>query len=250
MFGLLKKIAAPVAAVAIFAMTPAVRAEPIAVFDTAGQFGAGTTGGSTSAGQTILTIGTVSLIYHAANPHTVDSADFTSHSGNYQHAAINFGYFTVQSTDPTPGVIKEKFQDFKGATFNLNVRQFLPVVPTGEDEGNFNSKLVRGTVWYEETDPANVGTTGTSAFRVEFADPLSFVIPTSGTGKDVMTYSIQPKTEIGGKNQVYVSSGDQFFIGGTLTAAAVPLPGVAVAGLALMGGVAAVRRLRKPVAVA
>src|SRR5688572_9551199 len=102
MFGFVKRFAAPVAALALFAAAPAVKAEPIAIFDTAGQFGAGTTGGSTSAGQTILTIGTVSLIYHANNSHVVDRADFTSHSGNYQHAAIDFGYFTLQSTDPTP----------------------------------------------------------------------------------------------------------------------------------------------------
>ena len=246
MFRCLKGLAAPIAALALCVIAPGANAEPIVSYATTGLFGAGTTGGTatpdTRASTASLKIENTELTFHAGGTHTVDSAEFTS-LGNIRTALVNFGFFSLSSTDPNGVSTKERYRSYDGASFTLTVEQFLPVVPAGSELGQFDTKRIRGTVWYVEDNNPATELTG-SYLSIEFADPLQFTIPNAEFGKDSVVYTINPKTRI--DIPTGATSGQQFAIGGTVTAAAVPLPGVAVAGLALMGGVAFVRRLRRP----
>ena len=250
MFRRLKGLAAPVAALALCVITPAVKAEPIVSYATTGLFNAGTTGGTATpderAGVASLKIDNTVLTFNAGGTHTIDSTQFTTH-GNLRTALVNFGFFSLSSTDPNGASTKEKYRAYDGSSFTLTVEQLLPVVPSGDKFGEFGTKRIKGTVWYVEDNDPSTELTG-SYLSIEFADPLKFTIPNREFGKDSVVYTIDPKTRI--NIPTGATTGQQFAIGGTVTAAAVPLPGVAVAGLALMGGLGVVRRLRRPAAAA
>lgn len=261
-------MAAPLVAVAAVSVAGAAGAAPIVEFSTSGSFSVGTmrpgvygvadndaagdlvtptSAGSLTAGDAWLGVGDASsvntfLVFHHAGTQLFDLGSVANRQADGSYVSdVSFGYFSLESTDPNGSLTREKYREFDGAEFTLNVRQNQPTTGTG----SWASKLIHGTVWYEE-GPSADGTTG-SYLSVKFADPLTFSIPNEGgTAAETIKYTIEQTVRMNVPNG-QLNQG--FNVAGSVSGVAAPLPGVAWVGLALLGGVGA-KRLRKRNAVA
>ena len=221
---------------AVVVLAGAARADTIVQFSTAGVFDDTSvlaSPHSVSPDGSALTVGNTRLVYHAASQVFTD-VDFDD-TGTAQLEDM-FGFFTVESTDPSVDLITPSlFQQFDGAQFQLTVTQQAPAVADNQNSWFAN---LSGRLWYREND-ARTGST----LVLEFNDPLSFTIPPDGTPPAVR-YQVDPLVVIG--RSTGTTSTQQFGVGGQV---AVPLPGVVWMGLALLGGVGGaqgLKRLRRP----
>ena len=191
-------------------------------------------------GDPTLGVNTFLVFHHAPanNPIDLGAAQYYTPQG-FQVAPVTFGYFTLHSTDPNGANSREKYREFGGASFTLDVTQYLPIA----GEGEFASKLIHGTVWYDESS------TGTGSFlSVKFGEPLSFTVPSNGDSPNAVKYTIQQTVYMNNSDGQTNPDGSprQYSINGTVSSTvAAPLPGVAAVGLTLIGG-AALRRFRRP----
>jgi len=228
MFSWIKRIAAPVAAIALLAVAAPTRATPVQ-FYTVGVFsGTSAGGGSTSiatsinpiAGnnfsqQTTVTVdnttgdGLISSL-RFDNSSQVNGADFI-YQVNTGPRNVPFGQFVVTSTDFNP-------DDFNGIAFTLF---FFLQQPTG-GTGQLAASLT-GTLFY---DGGPVGST----LKLDFVDPPIVYVPDAATGVkfEITGVDSSGKMTISGGNQGRTTSLD-----GSIS---VPLPGVATAGLSMFGG--------------
>lgn len=219
---------------ALVVLPPAgvARADTIVEFSTAGAFDDTSvlaSPHSVSSDGSALTVGNTRLVYHATSQLFTD-LDFDG-AGVAQLDDM-YGFFTVESTDPTVGVVTPSvFQGFNGAGFRLTVTQQTPSVAD-----NTNSWLsnLSGQLWYRENDAKTGGT-----LQLVFADPLIFTIPPDNSPPAV-SYRVERDVTIG--RSTGSTSGQAFGVGGQV---AVPLPGVVWLGAALLSGVSGVRRLRR-----
>jgi len=173
-----------------------------------------------------LAEGNTTLTYHS----TSKSLSAAQLPGGQVHSASMFGYFTVDST-----VGATNWQAYDGSSFVLTINQTNPL----NGSGSFVSTSITGSLSY---DPSG-GTDG--GLVLTFSDPTKFQIPTSpGPTDPVVQYIVDREVFIG--DGTLSSPGNlntaQFGVGGTV---AVPLPGVACAGMWLLGGVGGLRRLRR-----
>jgi hypothetical protein len=218
-------------------------ADPILTFSTSGNFELGSlyskrgiaasvTDGGTRLGIGDQTLGINTFLVYHAQQYAFDLGTSSYDQGDASFSRdLNFGYFTLESTDPNGTLTREKYREFDGAQFTLSVNQITPVV----GEGAWTSKLIHGTVWYSE-DPSSPGTG--SFLSVKFSDPLTFIIPRGEKTRETIVYNVDPTVYMNnGGGQL----GQQFGVKGSVSTVAAPLPGVAVLGLSLLGGVGGVR---------
>ena len=234
---LFKRLAASVAVAVLLTFVPTAQADPIVEFSVDGMFNVGThDSASLSNGGSTVNVGTTSLSFSGvALTFDLGQPEYAS-SGGIQVANVSFGTLSLASDDPNGEMTREKKRAYDGIGLTLNFTQVLPIAGSHE----VVTKLIHGTVWYSETDPDN----GTGSYlSITFAEPLVFTIPESGPSGETITYKfLAPKVRINNPDGTGSSSTT---IGGQVSAAAAPLPGVAWAGLALMGGFGGLRRLRR-----
>jgi hypothetical protein len=207
---------AVVAAVVMAFCASSAQADPIISFSTVGTFA--------TSGNSSLTKGDVTLNFTGV---TLDIfAEDLNSNGVYQDDEL-YGYFNFNYGANWSAGDKESFA---GELFTLTITQSVPNPGTG----TFDSSVVSGTIEFR------TGGNGKSDLYLVFNDPLSIVIPQTGTPQ--VSYTVEKDVFIGDAN---TASTEQFAVGGQ---AAVPLPGVVWGGMTLfgmVGGAGGFRRLRR-----
>jgi len=221
MFSLRKRFAATLAAIVIFAMASATFADSTAIkFHTSGAFTNNQPAGAVASGSSLVVANTT-LTYNAASWDILESQLV---NGTVTDTSL-FGSFSISSTDPN-GVLTDPIaRSYTGAHFVLTVTQDFPVV--SPNTGTFQSLSISGELRYRE--PSGLSTEG--GLFVVFDQPLQFTIPPGG-GTGAVTYKINQDVVVGKLNGALPSQ--EFGVGGS---ASVPLPGVALGGLWLLGGI-------------
>jgi len=222
----LKRFAATIAAVAVFIVAPAaVHASDVQYYVT-GTFNANVASVAANLYQTdSLTLGGSTVTFRnntsgiAANGglHAVSYAGLNLNGQPFTN--VDFGSFFVSSSTAFPG------DSFNGATFKLNIVQIMPGSGSGSTIATATGALV-GTG----------GDADGSTLSLVFS-PLTLALP---PGNPTVQYDIT--TDANGSVAIDVGNTDVTTLKGTATA--VPLPGIALAGMALMGCVGGLRKAR------
>jgi len=215
MFAWLKRFVAPVAAIAFLgAATFAAKADTVS-FYTQGHFTSGGAGGSVGSPDYLLNVGALTLKY---NNDTIVESFFIP--GVVE--ATTFGYFTTNATNLST------LSSFNGAGFKLDIFQTLPDndANPNNDGGTFVGSLSGSLFWTGGPD---------GSLTLNFNAPLDIILPAGQTA-----YPPAVWYHVDASQSIDISDGGQ--IRGALSA--VPLPGVALAGMALMGCVGGLRKAR------
>jgi hypothetical protein len=222
----LKRFAATIAAVALFIVAPAaVQAEDVHYYVT-GTFNANVasvagnlyqTDSLTLGGSTVTFRNNTSGVAADGGLHLVDYADLNLYGQPYSN--VDFGSFFVSSSTAFPG------DSFTGATFTLNIIQVVPGSGSGSTIATATGSLVGSS-----------GNATGSSLSLVFA-PLTLLLPPANP---TVQYDIS--TNASGQVAIGVGNNDVTTLNGTVTG--VPLPGVALAGMALMGCVGGLRKAR------
>jgi hypothetical protein len=222
----IKRLAAPIAALALFIAAPvAVQAEDVHYYVT-GTFNANVasvagnffqTDSLTLGGSTVTFRNNTSGAAIDGGMHLVDYAGLNAFGQPYTN--VDFGSFFVSSSTAFPG------DSFTGSTFTLNIIQVVPGSGSGSTIATATGSLVGSS-----------GNATGSTLSLVFA-PLTLLLP---PGNPTVQYDIT--TNASGAVAIGVGNNDVTTLEGTVTG--VPLPGVALAGMALMGCVGGLRKAR------
>jgi len=199
----IKRLAAPVAALFLIGFMPSAVNAATITFSTTGKFtnpGTGTFPNTTSLSGDDLKVNSAATIHFNGSAFTFDIADDGSLT------PIGFGYFS--SSGGTVG-------SFTGAQFELSIDQTAPLSAANPD-GLFHATGT-GSVSFN----ANTG-----GLHLTFSAPLSFSVPSNPSIK----YTINELQDL--------AFSPSFGVQGN--AGVLPLPGVAVGGLWLLGGLGSV----------
>jgi len=221
----LKRFAATIAAVALFIVAPAaVHAEDVHYYVT-GTFNLNVASVAGNQYQTdSVSVGTSTITFRnntsgvAADGgmHLVDFADVNIYGQPFSF--VDFGSFFVQSSSASG-------DNFTGTNFTLSIFQVVPGTGSGSSIAS-----VTGTL------KGSAGNASGSSIQLTFA-PLTLSLPPAAP---TVQYDID--TNASGKVIIGAGNDDVTTLNGTVTS--VPLPGIALAGMALMGCVGGLRKAR------
>jgi len=227
MMSWIKRLAVPIAAIALVGMVSTVNADTV-TFHTTGSF---------NGGSNVLTVpgtgtpGDMTITFNGATAVPIEL--LPDGSGNLGISA-SYGSFSLSDTVALGSM---DLQSLNGTTFTLTVVQDDPDPFSG---GSNNSHALSATL--TGTIVATTGgATGANQIKVVFnSSDVSFFIPGDGLAyPPTLRYQVDRETVILSTNDVHYPG----TIGGTVSAA--PLPGVAVAGMGLLGGVGGLNWLRR-----
>jgi len=208
----LKRFAATIAAIAFLSVGMSTAQALTVSFSTTGAFN--DTPASPGTSPLVLNVGDATLTFTGSN---IVNKGLPS-SGAWTN--VSFGSFTyTQGAD----LIDDEFD---GTKFTLYITQSDP--PASPDLGSFEGTAIEGTIF---ADVEGLG------LKIQFDEPHVIYIPDGLTA--AVKYQVDP-IEI--PASLTGAPADPAVLGGQVAAA--PLPGVALAGMALMGCVGGLRKAR------
>jgi hypothetical protein len=212
---MIKGITALVAAVTIAALASTSRADSVTFQVVSGQFGSGTAGTSVSK---LYSGGngtaTVSFVANTA------TQSFSGVNDNETLSALDFGTFSVSGSGTSTVGIND--------SFTLTILLIDPTSATGGTTATLSGSLKDGGPNQD--------------LVIEF--PTGLTLPNSGLPDVVFTFDSITLSEVGGQSSSSLSGSATYH-----AASVAPLPGVAAAGISLLGLTALARR-RKLLATA